>query len=70
MEHKFISINELKKVLYPKEMKNVLGGSGSCPYGTTWCVGPGENVIAGCTPDGSGCASLYGPGWKCECYGV
>jgi len=30
MEKKRISLNGLKKVLSPKEMKNVLGGSGNC----------------------------------------
>ena len=33
MERKFIRINELKKMLSPKEMKNVLGGSGDY----SWC---------------------------------
>ena len=32
MERKFISIDALKKVLSPKEMKNVMGGSAFCCY--------------------------------------
>ena len=36
MERKFISIDALKKVLSPKEMKNVMGGSGDDGSGKPW----------------------------------
>ena len=41
MKREFISISGLKKVLSPKELKNIIGGS-SCCYvedssGTGWC---------------------------------
>ena len=45
---KKIYLNELKKVLSPKEMKNVLGGSGV--VGTAYCV------CCKVTNDYSGCS--------------
>jgi len=36
MDRKFISIDVLKKVLSPKEMKNVLGGSSTCQCGCNY----------------------------------
>ena len=38
MERNFISLNGLKKVLSPKEMKNVKGGSSRC------CCGMGSDI--------------------------
>ena len=67
MERKFISIDALKKVLIPKEMKNVMGGSGlDCSNGTQ-CVSSGEIINCKCTDDAA-CQRAYGPGFKCQCY--
>jgi len=47
MKREFITISGLKKILSPKEMKNVLGGSGGencCLYecgGDPWFIGIG-----------------------------
>ena len=60
MKRDFISIDGLKNVLSPKEMKNVLGGSGDggCDSGLCWvrC----KNGSGGCT---NNCAKA------CEPYG-
>ena len=49
MERKFISIDALKKVLSPKEMKNVMGGSGDYSTGCCFTCGGSNNVLNGAT---------------------
>ena len=68
MERKMISIDALAKVLSPKEMKNILGGSIWCAY---QC--PGTGVLLGkCAgPTVEECESYGAPGIDCEilyCY--
>lgn len=61
MKREFISIDGLKKVLSPKEMKNITGGS--CPMGGR-CVGGNS---PGSTPCGKD--SDCGPDRECVCFG-
>ena len=65
MERKFISINELKKVLSPKEMRNVLGGSGGgseyCDPETPCTVTCGDYTVY---QPGGNCVDL---GWTEQC---
>ena len=58
---KRISLNGLKNVLSPKEMKNVMGGSYTC-----WCFCDGYAFEAKCPDDGSNCWELQCPGVGCE----
>ena len=59
MKRDFISIEGLKNVLSPKELKNILGGTGS----GICCFRDGECVVDyRCTSDDS-CKKLYGEGW-------
>ena len=65
MERKYITINELKKVLSAKEMKNVLGGS--VPGNCTSC--PSDCHLCHCTT-GAGAWYQCGTGnevanWAC-----
>jgi hypothetical protein len=59
MERKFISISGLKKVLSPKEMKNITGGSNAICHSGRECV-----CGAYCGSD-SECESWYGKGSTC-----
>ena len=58
MKREFISIDGLKKVLSPKELKNILGGTGK-DYSTGCCYtcGGDNNVLGGATDiyDASAC---------------
>ena len=66
MKRDFISISGLKKVLSPKELKNITGGSNTC-----WCFcdgfedGDGYSFEAKCPNDGSNCWELSCPGVNC-----
>jgi len=57
MEKKKITFSNLKKVMGPKELKNVLGGSAKT------CACGGEETWARCQTD-SDCPAQYG---KCYC---
>ena len=63
MERKFISIDGLKKVLNPKELKNVLGGSGGEGINPYDC---GHGI--GMTLTGVECRSgqCYCDFWMCD----
>ena len=58
MERKFIRISELKKVLSPKEMKNVLGGSGGGSWCAWYCI-IDNNYGFGNHGNGSGCDDCW-----------
>ena len=52
-----ISLKNLKKVLSPKDLKNVLGGSG----GWCYCPDSGETIVGyPCTSPGCGTLPGYG----------
>ena len=71
MERKFISISELKKVLSPKEMKNVLGGSGSgCCISYSGPPPDNWTCVSDCESDGGshGCGcNTADAKEKCDC---
>ena len=69
MEKEMISYATLKKVLTPKELKNILGGTGEYVYCTVWCdheEGPRDAKCASSDP--CECAT-YGPPSNCAFYG-
>ena len=67
MKREFISIDALKKVLSPKEMKNVTGGSGSC---TCVCgANSGPITCSGIADCEEQCYWRCGDGgWMTNCY--
>ena len=62
MERKYITINGLKKVLSPREMKNITGGSLSC-----LCDCDGRQWYAACPPNTTAteCEGMQCPGINC-----
>ena len=73
MERKIITLRGLKKVLTPKELKNILGGSaGSCGcnsgvYGS-YCESNSGNTIVCCTMEMSQCYQVALSIWGAECH--
>ena len=57
MENKIISIDTLQKLLTPREMQNVLGGSDSCLV--AFCVKGGDEFTIDCPYGSCTCEYLW-----------
>ena len=69
METKKINLSELENVLSPKEMKNVLGGSGICDqYGSGLCWVICGNGDKACASSCGYAEQRCGGGGVAECY--
>jgi len=66
MEKKKISLRGISEILSEKELKNVMGGSDSCPAQSSTCSGSCTITVSGNSYAGT-CKTLTGTS-LCACY--